>query len=60
MKIHFVGGPNDGMEAEVDNPPPLWKVPIAQEPPTMITKCWKYYYSSENQTYYVHKGVHDG
>ena len=61
MKVHFVGGPKDGMEELIDHdPPPLWKVPIPQDPPTLITKCWIYYYSPENKTYYVRRGVHDG
>lgn len=63
MKVHFVGGPHDGLVIDLDkktSPPQLWKVPIDQDPPQLIPKCWLYDFSSENKTYYMRKGVHDG
>ena len=57
-KVHFVGGPSDGLEAELESKPPaLWRVPIPGE--NGVSKCWEYYYNSENKTYYVKRGVHD-
>lgn len=67
MKVWFVGGPHDGLQIELDpkllvrsTPPAVWKVDIPQDPPALAPKHWLYYYSAENNTYYMRKGVHDG